>query len=687
MSAPSVNVVDASHGTPVPSPSRSTAKREYRPEIEGLRAVAVSLVAVYHIWFGTVSGGVDVFLLLTGFLITGSLVRAMERGTGVAFRAFWARLIKRLFPAAAVVMAGVLVATFLWMPRSRWSDIISDVFASALYYQNWHLAFGAVDYLAEHDGASPLQHFWSLAIQGQFYLVWPTLLAAAGLIAPRIGWSVRKAAIAAVAAVFVASFSYSLFITHSDPSWAYFDGAARVWELALGGVLALTVSRIRLPRALRVVFGWVGLFALVLCGLLVPSSLSFPGFVALWPTGAAILVILAGTTGSPVAADRFLTWRPLVYFGSLSYALFLWHWPVLLFYLEVTERNSPSLIGGFYVLGTSLVLAFATKRLVEGNADRLAALRPSRRASLAVGALFLVPVLIAAGAWEMRIQYDRELRETLASDVDSYPGARVLVDEESAGRLPDLPVYPDTADARALSLDRIYECHARIPQTEMVSCEFGPEDAERTIALVGSSHAIHWMEGLREVTEARGWRLVTFTKDVCQFSAAVEMREGAVYSECEEWKTEQMERLRELRPDAVFTTGTRSQAAPDEEYVPDGYLERWQEMDELGIEVIAVRDTPRLDFIAPDCVDKHGGSECATEVGYGLAAESPIDSLAGVPDNVHSIDLTEQLCPQGTCASVIGNQLAYYDNSHFTYSFSRSLSWLLEPAILEVTGW
>ncbi|WP_444962418.1 acyltransferase family protein [Nocardiopsis sp. M1B1] len=687
MSAPSVSAVGASRGTPVPGSALSTAKREYRPEIEGLRAVAVSLVAIYHIWFGTVSGGVDVFLLLTGFLITGSLVRAMERGKGVAFRAFWVRLVKRLFPAAAVVMAGVLVATLLWLPRSRWSDIISDVFASALYYQNWHLAFGAVDYLAEHDGASPLQHFWSLAIQGQFYLVWPVLLAIAGLIASRIGWTVRKAAITAVATVFVLSFSYSLSITHTNPSWAYFDAGARVWELALGGLLALTVSRIRLPRALRVVFGWVGLIALVLCGLLVPPSLSYPGFIALWPTGAAILVILAGTTGSPVAADRFLTWQPLVYFGGFSYALFLWHWPVLLFYLEVTERNAPSLVGGFYVLATSLVLAFLTKKLVEGGADRLAALRPSRRTSLAVGALFLVPVLIAAGAWEMRIQHDREVREALASDPGNYPGARVLMDDGSAVRLPEVPVSPDPADARALSLQRIYECHAGIQETETVSCDFGPEDAERTIALVGSSHAIHWMEGLREVTEARGWRLVTLTKDVCQFSAAVEMREGAVYSECEEWKVDQMERLRELRPDAVFTTSTRSQAAPDEEYVPDGYLERWQEMDELGIDVIAVRDTPRLDFIAPDCVSEHEDQGCTTDVGYGLAEESPVDGLDGVPDNVRFVDLTEQLCPQGTCAAVIGNQLAYYDNSHFTYSFSESLSWLLEPAILEATGW
>ncbi|QRN78772.1 MAG: acyltransferase, partial [Nocardiopsis sp. BM-2018] len=390
------------------------SRRGYRPEIEGLRAVAVLLVAVYHIWFGTVSGGVDVFLLLTGFLITGSLVRAMERGNGLGFRAFWARLAKRLFPAAAVVLGGVLLASFLWFPRSRWAEVIADVQASALYYQNWRLAFGAVDYLAENNAASPVQHFWSLAIQGQFYLLWPVLIALTGLLAARLGRTPRGMAIGAVAAVFAVSFAYSLMVTRSDPAWAYFDGAARLWELALGGLLALTISHIRLPEGLRVVLGWVGLIALVLCGALAPDSWSFPGFVALWPTGAAVLIILAGTTGFRFSADRLLTWRPLTYIGGMSYALFLWHWPVLIFYLEVTDRVHPSLIGGFYVLGLSFVLAFLTKKLVEGGAERWTVKRPSRRVSLAVGAAFLVPVLLAAGAWGYQIEQEREVREQMA---------------------------------------------------------------------------------------------------------------------------------------------------------------------------------------------------------------------------------------------------------------------------------
>ncbi|QRN78773.1 MAG: hypothetical protein JK586_09995 [Nocardiopsis sp. BM-2018] len=263
----------------------------------------------------------------------------------------------------------------------------------------------------------------------------------------------------------------------------------------------------------------------------------------------------------------------------------------------------------------------------------------------------------------------------------------VLVDESLAQGLTPMPVYPDTADARGVSLERIYECHARIQSTELVSCEFGPEDAERTIVLAGSSHAIHWMEGLREVTENNGWRLVTLTKDICQFSTAVAMNRDEVYTECEEWKPQQMERIIELEPDAVFTTSTRSVAQPEEEYVPEGYVDRWREMDELGIEVIAVRDTPRFDFLAPDCVDRNGPAGCTVDIGYGLADSSPVLEIEDLPGNVHHIDLNDDLCSDGICSAVIGNQLGYYDNSHFTYSFSRSLAGLLEREFRETVGW
>ena len=395
----------------VTTPVTHRPRNKRRADIEGLRAVAALLVAVYHIWFGTVSGGVDVFLLLTGFLITGSLVRSMERDGRIAYGAFLAKLVKRLFPAGAVVLGAVLVGTYLFLPRSRWIDLIAEVQASALYYGNWHLALGSVDYMADNTSASPVQHFWSLAIQGQFYLLWPIIITIAALVAFRFGLSTRRTALVAVGTVLAGSFSYSLWITTYDPVWAYFDTGARLWELALGGVLALVISHLRLPRALRDVAGWVGLVALVSCGMVIGDA-DFPGHMSLWPTLAAVLIIVAGAGDEEpgrLSANRLLGLRPLTRLGGHAYTLFLWHWPILVFHLEITDQVRPTPSGGFLVLGISFVAAIATSRLVDGGVGRVTAHAPRNGASwaLAAGVLFVVPVLVGGLAWSNVIERDR----------------------------------------------------------------------------------------------------------------------------------------------------------------------------------------------------------------------------------------------------------------------------------------
>ncbi|GAB3996059.1 hypothetical protein GCM10029992_15000 [Glycomyces albus] len=295
---------------PVPTSAITPAGPRFRPEIQGLRAVAVLLVAVYHIWFGRVSGGVDVFLLLTGFFITGSLLREIERHGRVRPVGFLARISRRLIPTAAVVLIGILAASYLWLPPSRWSAVLSETVASALYYENWALADNAVDYLVRDQAASPLQHFWSLSIQGQFYPIWLALLAALAVAARWMRERPHRLVFAACASVFAVSLTYSIMKTATDQAWAYFDTGARLWEFALGGMLAILIDRLRPGRGLRLVMGWAGLAALLSCGALLQVSTSFPGYVALWPVGAAVLVIAAGTSGHRLGADRLLSLRP-----------------------------------------------------------------------------------------------------------------------------------------------------------------------------------------------------------------------------------------------------------------------------------------------------------------------------------------------------------------------------------------
>ncbi|MEU3024924.1 acyltransferase family protein [Nocardiopsis alba] len=689
---------DTTTGVPVPSSPRSAPSDAravsstvtgggHRPEIEGLRALAVLLVAAYHIWFGRVSGGVDVFLLLTGFLITGSLVRAVERDGRIRFGAFWARLIGRLAPPAAVVLLATMGAMYLWLPRSRWADVLAEVRASALYHENWALARDAVDYLAREAAVSPLQHFWSLSIQGQFYLIWPVLITLAAILASRSRLPLRPTILALIVAVFAVSLTYSVYITGRDQAWAYFDTGARLWELALGGILALAITRVRMPARVRVVLGWVGLVALVSCGMLVQVSTLFPGYIALWPTLAALLIVLAGTTGSPRGVDRLLTWPPLMALGGLSYTIYLWHWPLLVCYLEVTGRRLATPWGGAAILGASILLAWVTHRLVERglepftrSADRRSPVRPT-----VVAALFLVPVLVVSLVWTERLEQDRERRAHEIASPESYPGAAVVADPSLLDSLPDVPVRPDPEDSKTdLSSHHQEGCHVNLASEELVVCDRGPADADHTLALVGASRTAHWYPAVEAVAEKYGWRLVSFTKSGCPFGLAPSTRDGAPFEECEVWKEKALAELEELNPDAVLLSSTR--AFVDGEAVEDGYTDLWWHLNDLGIDVVGLRDLPRLPYRGGECVEAGDPAECTSPASRSLATVDPA-TLEELPPNVELMDLTEYVCPGGSCDAVVGNVLVYWDHSHITATYARTLTPMVEKALLEATGW
>jgi peptidoglycan/LPS O-acetylase OafA/YrhL len=659
----------------------------FRPEIEGLRAVAVLLVAVYHIWFGRVSGGVDVFLMLTGFLITGSLVRSVEREGRIRFFAFWTRLVRRLVPAVAVVLAATMAAMYLWLPRSRWPDILGEVRAAALYHENWVLADNAVDYLAREAAASPVQHFWSLSIQGQFYLLWPALIALAALAATRVRLPLRATVLVAVTAVFALSLSYSVSVTARDQAWAYFDTGARLWELALGAILALVIHRVQLPVRLRVFLGWFGLAALVSCGVLLSVSTLFPGYIALWPTGAAVLVVLAGSTGSRYGADRLLTWKPLTNTGKLSYPLYLWHWPILVVYLETTGRTLASPLGGLGVLGLSLGLAWLTHRLVETGLDRFT--EPARRRTpgwaLGIAASLIVPVLAASLLWNDRLEQQRAERSLELAAPESYPGAQVVSDPDLFAGLPDVPVRPDPADAKQdLSWHHQEGCHVNLASDDLVVCDVGPADAEHTLALVGASRAAHWYPAVAAAAQAQGWRLVSFTKSGCQFSTDTAYRDGVVFEECEVWKAKALAEVEELRPDAVLTSSTRSTLKG--ERVHDGFLGVWERLDALGIEVIGLRDLPRLPYRGAECLEAGPIDQCVSPVSVSHEDVDPATQI-DLPPNVTLMDLTEHVCPGGACNAVVGNILVYWDHSHVTATYASTLGPVMEEALVAATGW
>ncbi|MEU6250939.1 acyltransferase family protein [Glycomyces sp. NPDC047010] len=661
----------------------------YRPEIQGLRAVAVLLVASYHVWFGRVSGGVDVFLLLTGFLITGSLLRAVERDGRVKPVAFLARLARRLFPAAAVVLLAVLLMGWLLLPGNRLYAIASQTVASGLYFENWALAADTVDYLARDDPQSPLQHFWSLSIQGQFYLVWLAVIALAALAAKALKATPAATVLAACAVVFAGSLAYSVVTTAERQQWAYFDTGARLWEFALGGMLAILLPLLHFPARVRVVLGWAGLAALLTCGALLEVSTMFPGWIALWPTGAAVLVIVAGRTGSRWGADRLLTLQAMRTVGDHSYALYLWHWPVLVAYLYIAGRSTATLLGGLLVLALSFGLAWLTKRYVED----LAAGEPRRRGrrwSVAVAAAFLVPVVATAGAAQAQLAERQERMEAeiaaALEDGDAYPGAAVLDDPALAAALPaDMPVVPPLETVEQ-DVPEPYKGEDDCDGARRL-CVFGDPEGAQTIALVGASRVAHYFPAFEAAAVEHGWRLLVLSKSSCQFTSepGVEEPDHEPDPECAAYNEWALGQLEEVRPDLVVTLADR--AHTDDERAYPGFADQWRVLDGWGVPVLALRDLPRFADPVPECVARNGADACVFDPAPSHDRVDPTGDLEDVPANVSFADLTEYVCPGGECPATIGNILVYRDTSHLTDTYAATLAPVVERTVLEATGW
>lgn len=673
---------------------RAEAPRRRIEEIDGLRGVAIALIVIYHVWLNRVSGGVDVFFLLSGFLITMTLLRSVERQGRVGIVPFYARVARRIVPAALTVLFGVMVAAILFLPQVRWGGIVGDVVAASLYGVNWHLGFNAVDYLASRYSASPVQHYWSLAVQAQFYLVWPLLVIAAVAVARKVAVRPRQALAVVLGVVFVASLAYSVYRTAANQAFTYFDTAARLWEFALGGLLLLALPHLRVRARVGLVLGWLAIAALAACGLVLQAGTQFPGWVALWPTMAAALLILTAGDPHPASAGRLLRTGPLQRLGDLSYSLYLTHWPVLICYLALTGRSQATLRGGVLVILASLVVAIGVRWLVEQRLPASGLGQRTSRGGLALSGAFIAVGLLATGGWTTYIdrqqqQQEEQLAQLVAGEQAgpggrsgvplAYPGAAYLA---YGGELLDLPYRPGPLAVRDDRAGVLFPgCHQTLHDPEVLACEIGPEDADRTIAVVGGSHAQHWLPGLERAAQEHGWRIVAMTKSGCLLSTE---EDGS----CQEWNDNVITELARLNPDAVFTTATR--VVPRGENLPDGYIDRWWTLDSLGLTVIGIRDTPRPTLDVPECVEVKGpdSQDCGRPAAwYGLDQPSLAARHPGLPDNVRLIDLTRYFCVDGFCPAVIGNVLVYHDGSHLTATYTRTVAPFLGDAIIQVMGW
>jgi peptidoglycan/LPS O-acetylase OafA/YrhL len=694
--------------------------RGIRGDIEGLRAIAVTLVLLFHAGLPFVPAGfvgVDVFFVISGFLITGSILAELKGSGRVSLLGFYVRRARRLLPGAAVVLMAVLLLTFLFLPRIRWYDTAWDVLTSGLYVVNWRLAEQAVDYLAADTAPSVVQHFWSLSVEEQFYLVWPVLLLA-------IARSVRgltharkfeRSLLLGLTLIAIPSFGWSVYLADADPGRAYFVTTTRIWELALGGGLAVLTGHLgRIPRRTAVATGWAGLAMIVASAALLRESTSFPGYAALLPTlGATALIasgVAAGRSGPAVLLDN----PPLRTVGALSYSLYLWHWPLLV----IAEARFGELTSTWTlaVVTFSALPAWLTYRYVE-NPVRFSAVFahfPVRAAQLGVlctlipalcGLMFQQLVMPPTAASELLdVANPASGAETLKPSATVRLGAAILSvqprdDPQGAPVDRVSSILPDPLSVRGDIPDPYRQgCHQNEPDSAAMSCVYGEPNASFTVALVGDSHAAQFVPTLQAIAAQRKWRLLTYTKSSCPM-AAVEILKapaGHAYPSCTEWNANVLRALTsEKRPDLVITTnssyrvargGTPLDYEDSSKALAAGLRTSWNAITAAGISVVVVRDTPYPGIDIADCISAHLTelTKCSVPRVRAQSGVGPIqvEAATGMKD-VHMIDLNDAICPTDRCAAVIGQVIVYRDSNHLTATYARSLAPRLDAALAE----
>lgn len=670
----------------------------YRFDIEGLRAIAILLVAGYHVWGdGRVSGGVDVFLMISGFFVGGGLLRRMQSGQPFALGAYVRKLGRRLLPPLLLTLAVVVVGTWLWLPRSQWSDVAGGVLASATYSENWRMALNGQAYAVADPLSSPVQHIWSLSVQGQIFVALPILLLLARALLGRAGLSadqIRGALVVGISVLAFASLVYAVIGVRDNQAFAYFDTAARLWEYLAGTLAAVFALRWAPGRGLSTAMGWAGLAAILATGVVLDGRATFPGVAALLPIGGAALLIFAGLgagSSSRVSPSRFLAWRPLAVAGGYAYEFYLWHWVVLVFALAATGRESFGWLAGGVVLLISGVLAWAGRGVV-GWLMKLRVtpgVQTCGRRALVPASVWVLTVLLAVPAGWLTFREMNPWTGDSGLDAAQHPGALTLLDSRRWPTPVGVPFTPGLTDARSDWPIAMLGCpESQVNDAAAHLCVLGDPLGKTTVVLAGNSHAVGFGVPLDMVATEAGVRVEAYFKVQCPLGVWPD-RDSA--DSCAAWNLDVLDRVKQSGATAVFTAGTRSglelEDWDDGDYVPDAYMRAWQELIDGGTAVAPIRNAPRFAEDLLPCLETYGSAapECSGPR-EGLLGPSAL-SEAVTGDLYFPIDLSAGFCDDLECPAVVGNVLVYIDGFHITATYGRTLAPLLAEQLSTLEWW
>lgn len=677
------------------------------------------LVVLYHLWPNHLTGGyvgVDVFFVISGFLITAHIFREVADDGRLQVTRFWARRIRRLLPASLLVLALSSAAVILWLPSTQWTTTFRQVMASALYVENWALAADAVDYMAADNVPTVAQHYWSLSVEEQFYLVWPLLII--GLLAfqrwahrrstararrrfrPASSVERRRILLAGLCLLGLASLLWSVYATAVDQPLAYLSTLTRAWEFAAGAAAALVV--VRLTDGVRAVLGWLGLAAIVGAGWSYTDSSAFPGWIALVPVLGTVAVILAGQGGRR-SAGWWLTRRPATFIGDISYSVYLIHWPLIVLVPAVTGSSltTPHKLA---VLASTVALGWMSKTYVEDPVRRrpLLAASPRRAYVFAVaGMAFVVGgVSVTSAVHQERLERADAAAASALGSGGPCLGPRALTDPVACGGVEGdrTLVAPESLKAQA-SAPRLFDCQTNLTMVTVLDCVVGQPGVEPTVALVGDSHAGMWRDAMDAHGRAAGFSVRIYAKSGCPLTQARRVlaseTSDARQLSCEQWRQSVMERLREdtgIRDvvTSAFSSSYTWLSVPDGEQLgdpgPDGFTEVWRPLLDQGKRVHVVRDTPTPQRSVPSCLEAEAtAAACNWPRSASLTPDLQAATAQSLLDDgvtgVDVVDLTDSFCDRRTCYAQVGGIPVFRDRSHMSKEYSRLMAQFLATEI------